>query len=341
MSYYTGVINNITELKSAVLNALDVEDWDVSGDWAFKDGLHGGGERIGFEFTVATSSPYSSKWMSVRARNGDLSHSSATYAPYSPYIGGGNWTGVSAELNVVYPATYFIHVFDYEVFVVIQYGVDKYQHLCFGQSKIKMPGTGAFIWGPQVNITGYSTTTSFGNYVSSGYILGSPGGSIGGSGGTLAGNVCLMGIPFSQTLQLAPSSGFPVVDAINTGFVDSGAGGSNSWTLGITNNDVIIGQYPSGMLHTFIPNAFNAEAVLLPLRAYKSYTSGTGFPVLELESCKLTRNDYYQPGQVVQIGITRWKIYPCLRRNTTDRIPTGVSGLHSGTYALAIRYDGP
>jgi hypothetical protein len=56
----------------------------------------------------------------------------------------------------------------------------------------------------------------------------------------------------------------------------------------------------------------------------------------------MTRNDNIDDGQILTLGSERWFIAPVYRKNTASRAASPYNGAtHSGTIAMAVRYDGP
>lgn len=89
-----------------------------------------------------------------------------------------------------------------------------------------------------------------------------------------------------------------------------------------------------------LPNRWNSEAVLLPIRGWKVRPENKITLTLDLEHARWTRVDNYEPGQLISIGPDRWKIFPCYRKNAAAR--DGGTGIdHSGTLGWAVRYEGP
>jgi hypothetical protein len=88
------------------------------------------------------------------------------------------------------------------------------------------------------------------------------------------------------------------------------------------------------------PNAWNSDSMLLPLRVFGSRPSGFYSPIIELPNIRLVRNTNYSDGDIVTLGADRWRIFPGRSKNTL--VPNGDANAdHSGTYALAVHYDGP
>ena len=99
---------------------------------------------------------------------------------------------------------------------------------------------------------------------------------------------------------------------------------------------------PVNPLVSLLPNGWNSEAVLIPIRAYKQRFESKISITADLVHARYTRVDNYAPGEIIAIGGQRWKIFPWYRKDSTARQGTGGwRGAHSGTLGWAIRYEGP
>jgi len=219
------------------------------------------------------------------------------------------------EASVSYPVSYELFVFSAEVYLVINYSTDRYQWLCFGGSTVQsLAGSGMWFAasvGPTV--PWYGVVMSPYDDISSN-----------GSGGSVA--AC----PGLFWRQVGVSGGANC-------WVHSDLD-SQGWWLAQTVGGNQIGISASTLV-AVLPNSWNSEAVLLPIRAYKIRAAGKVSLIADLEHARYTRVDNYTPGEIVIIGSERWKIYPWYRKNTAQR-NGGMSVDHSGTMGWAIRYEG-
>ncbi len=115
---------------------------------------------------------------------------------------------------------------------------------------------------------------------------------------------------------------------------------SQGWWFDQSAGTVQAGVKLSAPLLALLPNSWNNEAVLLPLRAYKARPSSKISLIADLANARLTRVDNYTPGEIIAIGSDRWKIYPWFRKDSGAR-DGGVELAHTGTFGWAIRYEGP
>lgn len=221
--------------------------------------------------------------------------------------------GPIASVPLVFPMTYEIFVFTNEVYLVLNYGVEYYQWCAFGKSVVKgLPGTGMWLGASQ---GGVSPSVLIGIADSAGGV---------GYGTTT-------GALFWATLQISESN-------CNC-WVHSDLDGQG-WLPAQTASQEALGIAHLNPLMKLLPNAWNSEAVLLPLRYYKLRPSSKYSLTADLEHARCTRIDNYSPGQILAIGSDRWKIFPWYRKDTTAR--NGGNGIgHTGTFGWAIRYEGP
>lgn len=218
--------------------------------------------------------------------------------------------GIPGLHAIAYPLGYELFLFPDEVYCVVRHSVDVFQYFAFGRSSIPLPGTG--MWVGATGETGMS---------------GSSGLSIYPAGGT--------GVNYGYTVPAL----FWATDYSRSNNVHSDFDGQG-WWLDQAEYANTIGISPLIPLTSLLPNAWNSEAVLLPIRAFKRRTSGKVSLVVDLSNARHTRVDNYLPGEVITIGTDRWKVFPWYRKNSAAR--NGGSGItHSGTFGWAIRYEGP
>lgn len=115
---------------------------------------------------------------------------------------------------------------------------------------------------------------------------------------------------------------------------------AQGWWLAQALSDSPVGIAPTAPLMGLLPNTWNSEAVLLPIRAYKVRPSYKISLTADLEHARYTRIDNYTPGQIITLGSERWKIFPWYRKDAVNRNGGYVIN-HSGTFGWAIRYEGP
>lgn len=262
------------------------------------------GNEVLHQGSVYFHLPIVSGFLRLQGRTGLTTGAAPDLVKIGPFT-----SGASGFPAFTWPVNYEIFVFADEVYLVINYSVDVYQWLAFGKSTIPMPGTGAWFSG-----TSEGTTTNH----SSGVAMNASSG--GGTG------------------FLCPGILWSTGTSNNNYYIhsDLDAGGWAHATSG-TSKVGIAALVP---LVGLLPNSWNSEALLLPVRAYKSRASSKVSLVADLVNARITRNDNLQPGEVITLGPDQWKVFPCFRKDAADR-NVGSNRGASGTFAWAIRYEGP
>lgn len=225
--------------------------------------------------------------------------------------------GQLGSTALTWPVSYDVFVFETEVFMVINYSVDYYQFCGFGKSTVlDLPGSGMWIM----------ATLSHTNAASGIYIGTATGGNAGINAATP--------VPFWTT-----AAGSTLYRAHRNYWIHSNIDGQG-WWLAQTLDGAPVGVSAAAPLVALLPNSWNSEAVLLPIRGWKVRASSKNSLTADILNARWTRNDNYEPGQVIDIGADRWKIFPGYRKDAANR--NGSQGAdHTGTLAWAIRYEGP
>ncbi|WPP47086.1 hypothetical protein [Pseudomonas sp. AN-1] len=305
MAYYTGTANDMAALRQVLIDACVLEgwSWDAGAEVLSKGGLY-------------LRATLSADGLSLLGRTS----AAAGSAPNAVRIGKLFQKVGQPTYDIEFPATYEIFAHPGEVYLVVNYAADRYQWAAFGQSTVDgMSGTGMWFAATSAQL-----------------VAGSPGGTQTapidiGLTGTGAGSILTSAAPF-----WARSSNYATV---NNGFVHSDLDGQG-WQMGAGANLNDFGIAPAATLLGILPNSWNSEAVLLPIRVYKARSANKISLVADLEHARYTRVDNYEPGQVIAIGDDRWKVFPFYRKNAAVR--SGGAGInHTGTFGWAIRYEGP
>ena len=223
--------------------------------------------------------------------------------------------GTFVSTAITWPVTYEIFAFAAEVYLVINYSADLYQWCAFGLSTVQgMAGSG--MWVAASLATAAPTSINMTQTAGAG----------------ASGYACPA--LFWQTTYIYAE--------VRNGWVHSDLD-SQAWWMAQTVDGATVGVSAAAPLIGILPNTWNSEAVLLPIRAYKVRASSKISLVADLEHARYTRIDNYTPGQIVTIGSDRWKVFPWYRKNTASRNAGSSSGssAHTGTLGWAIRYEGP
>ncbi|HBO5745730.1 TPA: hypothetical protein L4718_002517 [Pseudomonas aeruginosa] len=219
------------------------------------------------------------------------------------------------QTAITWPVEYTFFVFDAEVYCVIRFGVDFYLWCAFGQSTVAgLPGTG--MWVAASVHAGANNNPAI-----------SPSDGPGQSWGHGCGAL------FWRTNTGNNSTA-------NDYWVHSGLDGQGWWS-GQSAGAAPVGIRPVVPLIGLLPNSWNSEAVLLPIRAYKIRPSNRLSLTVDLEHARYTRVDNYSPGEIIQIGSDRWMVLPFYRKNSAARNGSSQPADHTGTLGWAIRYEGP
>lgn len=305
MAYYSGQVSSYQELLDVLVASCVTEGWT----WA--DGILSKGTAF------LKLSNQAGNYPGVVAQGGTGKAGSSLVNPSAamPRLGRPAYLGQGNNSNVTWPAQYYIHIFNNpdEVYLVLHHSVDAFWKLGFGLSSIQDSG----LW-----ITG--TAGSQGPTVSA-ENRGSFAPRFNGSGSAYYST----GIPFWQTLA---NDGYYVENILFR---------NGSWLHSGSKFHAVLATAP---LFSRLPNVWNQETIFIPIKAFESVASSKQSMQLELAHCRYVRIDNYEPNQVVILGDEKWKIYPGIRKNISERDGGGSTNYgsdHSGTFGIAIKYDGP
>lgn len=223
--------------------------------------------------------------------------------------------GTLAGLAIAFPVKYEIFAFTNEVYLVINYNVSYYQWAAFGKSTVQgLPGTGMW-FGASCFANAPSTLamTATGGQASAGY--------------------CIPGLFYRQRSYAGSTT---LESRIHHGLDGlAWSDGTNATSNpGASAIDALVPLL--GML----PNTWNSEAILLPIRVFLLRPSNKTSLVADLEHSRYTRIDNYTPGDIITLGSDRWKVFPWYLKNSAAR-DGGSNIAHTGTFGWAVRYEGP
>lgn len=309
MAYYTGSVNSYADLLAAIHSACQANGWSLSNGVLSK-----GSAFVKLQLATAAST----NGIVIQGGTGNVGGTLTNPSPASPRLGRPS-TASSHWQAEVWPATYHIHINEQpdEVFVVMNFNVQYHYYLAFGISSVSgMTGTG--LW------CSATTRTAALNYTSStpgGVVIGPESGENGYYFGTCA--------PFWAT------NAVPALYASDIVHTHAGAG----WCSfdGLTNS--LLGISAMAPLITRSPNAWNAEAVLFPIKNYQKSDAGKVRLVLDMAHARYVRLNNLTPGEIITLGSDRWKVYPFYCKNAAQP-NAGYGFQHTGTLGWAIRYDG-
>lgn len=99
-----------------------------------------------------------------------------------------------------------------------------------------------------------------------------------------------------------------------------------------------------GPTHKYNPNAFNDQTVLTPFQLYLQNTDGHYMAIGHVGHVRFVKLTNYNPGDVIEIGPDRWKLFPWHRKdvnNPDGKSPSGANfNWSTGVLGVAVRYDG-
>lgn len=316
MPYATGTANNATELRTAMTNLATANGWtwDATNEMLYKAPVYGKLTVSGLDLYVKSALGYSGATLTTPAASG---------AGVSSLL---VKTGITA-LN--YPLTYhvFVHANPDVIVLAVNWGSVWWQWLMFGNSKpLGDEANPLWHWGSAAN-----PSVAQGVYIRA------------AGDATDTSVIGQAAAPFwpgrRQTGTAQNSAIYNNVDGIDWRYnVDA--------TASTEPNKANAGGSVAPLLQTQ-PNAWNLDAQLLRIPVLVPRASGFWSYVAELEHVRMTRNDNISDGYIQTVGSDRWFIAPCFRKSSANRdSSSGTAGgeiavTHSGTMALAIRYDGP
>ena len=322
MGYYTGNAADAAAVITAIVNSCVAEGWDWT-DSVLSNTPSGATYPISVKFSSATVSGYAPVRLWCK-------NSSDAWCPY--YV---TMCVPVKSVNVTYPVTYHIFVFDAEVFAVVNYS-DKYQWLAFGQSD--QPGLGGS--GNWMAATMGHLNSSSPDYPTDGVFM----------------TLSEYGLNHTYDKVICPGLGWSDKGAALTGSVADWQLVTNFWMdSGVESSDFLHPwMYTAGALGNqderqcgirwavplllTQPNNFNNEGVLLPIKVFQRRPSYMSSQVLQVQNARQLRVDNYASGEIIQLGTDQWMIFPWYRKNSAAR-DCGQNVDHSGTFGWAIKYE--
>lgn len=317
MAYYTGSVNNYSDLLSALTSACVAEGWAWDGTILSK------GSAFVRPYVSASATTTEGPGLIVEGGTGSSGGVLSGASAARPRLGRPGSAGEWAAL--VWPATYhvMVHANPDEVYLVLSFGVDYHYWLSFGLSdQSELPGSG--LWLSASSRRGYGTDPSGGATICA------------TNGGVAHSSVSAYGSTafFWETDSSQGATHWP--HTLHTG-LDSGSwfGGVQGASVGALN-----AIYPAAPHIGQSPNVWNNEAILIPIKIHQWRASSKCSLVCQVRHARYVRVNNYEPGQIITLGPDRWIIFPFYRKNSA--VPAGGIALdHSGTFGWAIRYDGP
>ena len=328
MAYVTGQASTLADLLLALRNACTANGWTLAGN-VLRKGTSFAEVKLN-KLNIAAAPANGA--ISVISCNGIDGSNNPTDAMAQPaFIGFLNTTG-SLYPAWDFPVTYHIHVLSApdEVYLMVNYNAGlQWQWLCFGQSPAPgNAGTGNWASASLNNLAGGQTVNSASVSTSASYV-----------GGSFS-YPRFVPVPFWIT-----TFGDATTNQVNYAMhgVINDTNGTSGWSPQVapaTAPGFLCAAWTMVPLLDRTPNNWNNETALLPVEILQLRASAKTSIIGELGHLRMCRNDYLPDGTIVTLSPDKWKVYPCYKRNTAVR--NGGDNIdHSGTIAMAIRYDGP
>lgn len=310
MSYFTGTANTATALRTAIFAACAADGWTVESPV-----MSNGSQAMQIDLNTYGTS------QGVRFKGGKSVSAGALVGASPRHVSMGDRN----NLPFSWPATY--HVFSFanpdEVFVVVNYNVDRFQWAAWGRSVHSLPGTG--MWFGSIFSTNADTTAPFF--------------SLNISGGLQSSSYTQPALFWRDAPFVGVNAGYSEVE------MHHGLDG-DLWTECSAGKESPFAFNSANPLLSILPNSWNSEAVLVPIQALVVRASNMSSLAVTVQNARYLRIDNYAPGELITLGADRWMVFPWLRKNTTLRngMPSPsntAANLQTGTLGWAIRYEGP
>jgi hypothetical protein len=311
MAYQTGVITSAADLVTVVRDFAVANGWSASGDILNKGASH-----------VRLTAPSLSEVRIEGARGGNFS--APDQCPRHARIYNTNWPA---------SAVYHLVAFDNPdtLWCTINFAVNRHQHLGFGT----MEKYGVWEGGDWFH--GHHTTS---NIDANCFAV------VDGKG-----RPYYSASPNNCALFWSQQDYSPWGTASNNkcSFLHCELRGEVWPATGATNDasDLNIIHCPSILspIQKYNPNAFNGQTVLTPFQLFLQNTDGHYMSIGHLGHLRFVRLTNYNPGDVIELGADRWKLFPWHIKDANypdGKAPAYSDGsFSSGLLGIAVRYDGP
>lgn len=298
MAYYSGQAKNYHEVLDALVVACTVNGWTWENGVLTKNGV--------FLGLVANETGLSKGIVAT----GYTSLNKANPSGITPRLGAASDTVSQA----VFPVSYYIFIFENEVYLKIKFNINHYFYLAFGKSltdplypRLWISATSCKQSINTDSRGGYSTDSMGGNSGSNSYQCPTPFGKYGSSHNSIYNSVILNGLD------------------------------GNTWSFSGSNAVSITGLAP---LYSRSPSVWSDETIFLPINIFIDRLSNKKSLICQFENAKFIRINNYEPEQLIVLGNDKWMVFPFYKKNSESLGETGISD-HTGTFGWVIRYDGP
>ncbi|MDR3055257.1 MAG: hypothetical protein LBU53_07630 [Zoogloeaceae bacterium] len=311
MPFITGQAGSLQGLLDALTTAITAHGWtDAGGGCYTKDGCAVRLELLNMGSFYGTTQ-YRFYVIRLVVGNGVSGGALVDGAPIGQFIGE---MEQNTGYGISFPATFSIHINQNpdEVYFFVNHNVTYWQWLAFGRSPVPgIPGTGNWSGGTR----GAPASGVYGAGKIAIYIT-----PTGGTGGT------------HYTTSTALFWDGNVNTEAVTSIIHHGLSG-DGWQSAPSGAVAAAPRIEYGI------STWNQGAPLIPIRALLARGDTKNSIISELRHARYLRLDHYAPGEVITLGQDKWRVYPWWKKNITAR-NGGTNIDHTGTFGVALRYDG-
>lgn len=313
MAFQQGTVNSLAEIQTAIRTFLSSNGWTWNGstNTINKDTIY-------IEFIP----PAGDKALFVaKTQSDDICPRKVGLGRFVPDASGNTPAVIS------YPATFYAFLSDDEFYFVVQYEATRFQYVAWGKSTIDtgLNASHTYISGSVNDLSSYYAYNNRKSAISIAAGLASQ------SGRSAA--------PFWDTVQYSATDSLQYAPDFTSSFIHTDFG-SPSWRLSVLNTsynryESVGNQYASNKL-SVLPNMWNGESPLMPIRAYRRRDENKISLCLDLKNARQCRIDNFYDVEEVFIGSQAWIIFPFHRRDMVNR--NGGNNIdHTGTFGWALR----
>lgn len=305
MSYQTGSAASYSDLRDALTTFAVAAGWSWD---ATHEVLHKGASYVGLTIPTGQLQIIGGTGVSSGVLTGQAS---GFFSRITSMV-----RDMSHPHAVAFPLTYhlFAHNSPDDIVLLVNYSGNYWQWLGFGQAtNLGLAG----------NATWYGATVPASDCV----------GVWTYSGGGDGGGISSAGAPFWGN----PDYRFGIY---NSSFIHGQLDGMD-WLGSVQSFLPVIYQGATDLLNAS-PSAWSGDSPLLHASITFQRPSSLFSIVADLPHLRLLRNDNYNDGDIIDLTPDKWFVVPFFRKNAAARVGADSSNYdHSGTLAMAIRYDGP
>lgn len=309
MAYQTGVVTTASDLATTIKNFAVAQGWTLTGDVVSKNGCY-----------VELTTPSSSELKVQGAKNGNFV--APDLCPRNSRIFLTNW-----------PTSAIYHLMSFDnpetIWCTINFGTIYYMHIGFGNVQKYGDWAGGMWFHAQHTTSNkdLGCMTGINGYARPFY-------------SNTPNNCALFWSQLDNSIISSASNN-------KCSFLHCELRGEIWPAMGAINDasDYNIIHCPTiiGPLQKCNPNAFNGQTVLTPFQLFLQGTDGHMMPIGHVEHLRFVKLTNYNPGDIIQLGPDRWKLYPWFKLDTAN--PNGISYSSddlatTGVLGVAVRYDG-